>query len=228
MIAGSTWAPASAASAAAGVGVVTVTGAVSVAVTFGPAGGVPVAVALFVNEAVTFASAQLYVTLAPGAIEASAGIVELDVLQPGARASETVTFVSVTLPVFVTVIVKFAVPPLAIVCDFGFFVIEIAGLFGRRRGGLGTVSGSQAPVERDVVRIAAVGRLERVAAGRERPDGVRRRDAGRQSRRAGRGRGARAVGGERTGSSPCRSERAADLARDRCEVGDRGAGLTRR
>ena len=124
----------------------TVTGAVSVAVTFGPEGGVPVAVALLVNDAVTFASAQLYVTLAPGLMEASAPIVELEALQPGAWASETVTFVSVTLPVFVTVIVKFAVPPLAIVCDFGFFVIEIAGLFGVE-GGLGTVSGSQAPVD---------------------------------------------------------------------------------
>ena len=122
------------------------TGAVSVAETFGPEGGVPVAVALLVNDAVTFASAQLYVTLAPGLMEASAPIVELEALQPGAWASETVTFVSVTLPVFVTVIVKFAVPPLAIVCDFGFFVIEIAGLFGVV-GGLRTVSGSQAPVD---------------------------------------------------------------------------------
>jgi hypothetical protein len=32
-----------------------VTGAVSVAVTFGPDGGVPVAVATFVNEVLTFA-----------------------------------------------------------------------------------------------------------------------------------------------------------------------------
>ena len=63
---------------------VTVTGAVSVAVTFGPDGGVPVAVALLVNEAVTFASEQLYVTLAPGAMDARAAIVELDALQPGA------------------------------------------------------------------------------------------------------------------------------------------------
>ena len=56
------------------------------------------------------------------------------------------TFVSVTLPVFVTVIVKFAVPPLGIVCDFGFFVIEIAGVLGVA-GGLETVSGSQAPID---------------------------------------------------------------------------------
>jgi hypothetical protein len=42
-----------------GVSGATVTGAVSVALTFGPDGGVPVAVALFVNDAVTPASEQL-------------------------------------------------------------------------------------------------------------------------------------------------------------------------
>ncbi len=56
-------------------------------------------------------------------------------MQFGESASATVTFVSVTLPVFVTVIVKFAVAPLAIDCDFGFFVIEIAGLLGVDGGG---------------------------------------------------------------------------------------------
>jgi hypothetical protein len=47
--------------------------------------------------------------------------------QSDARRSVTVTPVSVTLPVFVTAIVKFAVPPVVIDCDFGFFVIEIDG-----------------------------------------------------------------------------------------------------
>ena len=42
--------------AAGGGGCVTVTAAVSVSVTTGPTGGVPVAVALFVKSAVTFAS----------------------------------------------------------------------------------------------------------------------------------------------------------------------------
>jgi hypothetical protein len=70
---------------------------------------------------------------------------ELVWLQFGESGSETVTFVSVRVPVFVTTIVKFAVAPLAIVCDFGFFVIEIAGV--PPVGGELTVSGSQAPVE---------------------------------------------------------------------------------
>jgi hypothetical protein len=43
----------------------TVTGAVSVAVTSGPTGGCPVAVAEFVNELVTFASEHVYVELWP-------------------------------------------------------------------------------------------------------------------------------------------------------------------
>ena len=40
----------------------------------------------------------------------------------------TVTFVSVTLPVFSTVMVKFAVPPLRNVCKGGSLVMLIAGL----------------------------------------------------------------------------------------------------
>ena len=49
-------------------------------------------------------------------------------MQFGESGSFTVTLVSVTVPVFVTVIEKFAVPPDEIVCDFGFFVIAIAGV----------------------------------------------------------------------------------------------------
>jgi hypothetical protein len=61
-------------------------------------------------------------------MEARAAIVDFDWTQFGVRASATVTLRSVSPPVFVTTIVKFAVPPLEIVCDFGFFVIEIAGV----------------------------------------------------------------------------------------------------
>ena len=73
---------------------------------------------------------------------------------------------SVTLPLFVTVIVKFAVPPLAIVCDFGFFVIEIDGLLGVEGGGDDTVvlslRGVAGTADRGVVRVA----------GEERPPAV--------------------------------------------------------
>ncbi len=48
--------------------------------------------------------------------------------QPVESGSVTVTFVSVTVPVFVTVIVKLAAEPELIVCDAGVFVIAIAGL----------------------------------------------------------------------------------------------------
>ena len=51
-------------------------------------------------------------------------------MQFGESTSVTNTLVSVTAPVLVTSIVKFAVPPLAIVCDAGSFVIEIAGVPG--------------------------------------------------------------------------------------------------
>src|SRR5262245_28947062 len=56
-------------------------------------------------------------------------------LQLGESASVTETFVSSTSPAFRTVIVKTAVPPGAIVCDFGFFVIEIAGCAAAGGGG---------------------------------------------------------------------------------------------
>ena len=57
----------------------------------------------------------------------------------------TRTFVSVTVPVFVTTIVQVAVPPLATVCSFGFFVIAIAGVPGLPPPPEVTDSGSQAP-----------------------------------------------------------------------------------
>jgi hypothetical protein len=98
-----------------GGGTVTVTGAESVAVTVCPFEPVPVAVATFVKAAVTLDSEQLYVTLAPGAIEARAEIDVLVWLQFGESGSLTVTFESVSVPVLVTTIVKFAVDPLAIV-----------------------------------------------------------------------------------------------------------------
>jgi hypothetical protein len=118
-----------------GVGTVTVTGAESFAVTVPPEGVVPTTVATFVKLAVTFERVQLYVTLAPGAIEASAASAALVFEQSDASGSVTVTFVSVTFPVFVTTIVKFAAAPDAIDCDFGFFVIEIAGLLAGGGGG---------------------------------------------------------------------------------------------
>src|SRR5262249_35015868 len=100
----------------------------SVAETSGPVGGVPVSVATFVNEFCTFASEHWYVTDAPGAIEARAGMSALVLAQFGASGSVTWTFVSVTLPVFVTTIVQTAEPPVSRVWPFGFFVIAIAGL----------------------------------------------------------------------------------------------------
>ena len=106
----------------------TVTGAESCAVTVWPFEPVPVAVATFVKLAVTLPSEQLYVTLAPGAIEARAGMLALVWLQFGDSGSETLTLLSVRVPVFVTTIVKVAVAPELICCDFGFFVIEIAGV----------------------------------------------------------------------------------------------------
>jgi hypothetical protein len=60
-------------------------------------------------------------------MEASAGMSELVRAQPGACASVTWTFDSVDPPSFVTTIVNVAVPPLEMVCDFGFFVIEMCG-----------------------------------------------------------------------------------------------------
>ena len=49
-------------------------------------------------------------------------------LQFGASGSLTVTFCRVSWPVLVTVIVKLAVAPLAIDCDFGFLTIAIDGV----------------------------------------------------------------------------------------------------
>ena len=51
----------------------------------------------------------------------------MTLLQPVESGSVTVTLVSVTPPVFMTVIVKFAVPPESTDCAAGVFVIVIAG-----------------------------------------------------------------------------------------------------
>ncbi len=110
-----------------GVGMITRTGAVSVAVTFGPVGGVPTAVATLSKSACTFATVQVYFLDSPGCSVPRAR------LQSGASGSVTVTFVSGTSPVFVTVISKVAVAPCWIVCDFGFFRIVIAGCGTRTR-----------------------------------------------------------------------------------------------
>src|ERR671936_694974 len=56
-------------------------------------------------------------------------------LQFGDSGSLTVTFVSATSPVLVTVILKFAVPPRVMTCDFGSFTIEIAGCVTGGGGG---------------------------------------------------------------------------------------------
>src|SRR3954453_3811619 len=89
----------------------TFTGAGSLAVTFGPDGGVPVAVAMLSNARWTFGREHEYVIAAFGAIDASAGICADVLLQFGVSGSVTVTFVSTVFPTFVTVIVNFAVPP---------------------------------------------------------------------------------------------------------------------
>ena len=47
--------------------------------------------------------------------------------QPGAWASVTRTLVSVTSPLFVTLIVNVAVPPLTTCCESGVFATVIAG-----------------------------------------------------------------------------------------------------
>ena len=59
--------------------------------------------------------------LAPGAS------VPIALLQPVESGSVTVTLASATVPVFVTVIVKFAVPPESTACVAGVFVMAIAG-----------------------------------------------------------------------------------------------------
>src|SRR5881396_1507188 len=97
-----------------------VTGAESVAVTVVPP-AVPVATTTFVKLAVTFGSAQVYVAVAPGVNTPTIR------LQSGVRRSATVTFVSVTSPVFETVIVNVAAPPRATVCAFGPFTMAMAG-----------------------------------------------------------------------------------------------------
>jgi len=89
----------------------TFTGAVSEAVTFGPEGGVPVAVATLSKFPRTFGRVHVYVTVAPGAIDANAGICADVRLQFGDNGSVTVTFVNTVFPAFVTVIVNVAVPP---------------------------------------------------------------------------------------------------------------------
>src|ERR1043165_8898336 len=91
-----------------GVRAFVLTGAVSLAVTLGPAGGGAVAVATVSKAAWTLVFVQLYVTDAPGAIEASAGMSALVRLQFGVSGSTTFTSVSTVLPAFVTVIVKVA------------------------------------------------------------------------------------------------------------------------
>src|SRR5580765_2385835 len=83
------------------------TGAVSVAVTSGPTGGVPIAVATFVKIAqlvgapdprhCMFGRVHEYVTVAPGAMDASAGICAFVRLQFGDFGSTTCTSVKVTL-----------------------------------------------------------------------------------------------------------------------------------
>jgi len=92
-------------------GAVTVTVAVSVAVTSGPLGGVPVSVATLVRFDVRLGERHVYVALAPGAITARPAIVELVTEQAGERASVTKTFDRGTSPVFVTTIVNVAVDP---------------------------------------------------------------------------------------------------------------------
>src|SRR3954462_8396569 len=89
----------------------TFTGAVSFAVTFGPDGGVPVAVAMLSNARWTFGREHEYVPAAFGAIDASAGICACVRLQFGDSGSVTVTFVSTVFPAFVPVICTPAVPP---------------------------------------------------------------------------------------------------------------------
>src|ERR1051325_7011405 len=94
-----------------GVSALVFTGAVSLAVTFGPDGGVPVAVATLSNAARTLVAVHVYGTLAPGAIEASGGRSAFVFEQFGESGSSTWTSVSTVLPAFVTVIVNVAVPP---------------------------------------------------------------------------------------------------------------------
>src|SRR4051794_33557810 len=101
-------------------GLSTTTIASSLAVTSGPTGGCPVTLATFVNDAVTPAFAQVYIFDSPGAR------VPITSEHAGDSGSVTVTFVSGVVPVLVTVIVKFAVPP-GSTCWSGVFTIVIAG-----------------------------------------------------------------------------------------------------
>ena len=124
-----------------GVSAAVFTGAVSLAVTFGPVGGVPVAVATLSKFAWTLGRVHVYVTAAPGAIEARAGMSRRVRLQFGDSGSSTWTFVSVDVAgVRHRDRERSPCRPSATVCDFGFFTIAIAGC------GIGvTVSGSHAP-----------------------------------------------------------------------------------
>ena len=81
------------------------TAAWSLAETRGPVGGLPDAVAMFVKSRLTFVSVQVYDRDEPGA-----SVPRLLRAQFGAIGSSTLTAVRRTLPLFVTVIVKLAVP----------------------------------------------------------------------------------------------------------------------
>jgi hypothetical protein len=120
--------------------VVTTTRAWSDAFTRAPFGGLPEATAMFVKFLITDLTEQLYVREPPGARAPRLR------LQPGASESETLTAVRRTFPVFVTLIVKCAVPcvaevplaPLTIfvvrVWSFGLLTIAIRGFDGGVNG----------------------------------------------------------------------------------------------
>src|SRR3954452_2974958 len=84
---------------------------------------------------------------------------------PGARASVTATPVSGSSPVFLTVIVKLAVPPLAIVWLSGVLSTSIFGLitFTDALSSSVTVPPSESlPLEVALLTVSAVGALQQV------------------------------------------------------------------
>src|SRR5215210_4416624 len=109
------------------------TGAVSESLTFCPVGDGPTTVARFTKPSVTFGRVQVYVFLAPAAI------VPRSRLQFGDSGSVTATSWRATSPLFVTVIVKLAVPPIATVCELGSLVMSTDGCETGAGGGVNGV-----------------------------------------------------------------------------------------
>ena len=148
----------------AGAGVIVIVVSDGGDVTFGPEGGVPVAVAELVTvpasaSACVTTYVAVQVTRAPGSSDAApAGHVTADrVPEPLNAPSSTVTFVSVTLPVFVTRNEYVTVSPAPVgVAGLADFATVIAGVCG---AGIVTLDGGDTTDEPDAEVPVAVASL---------------------------------------------------------------------